>query len=244
MLPPDIGAFETQDLAGNAAFVAALYRDLLHRHGDVSNALDAGSWVNLLNAGTLTPQAVAHDIARSTEALGLILDGLYATLLSRPSDAGGRAAGVAFLQAGGTVEELVIFITSSPEYAALTGNNDAAFIRSLYDRLLGRTASNAEVAAWLAVLPMLSRTGVTSSFLQSTEYRTNEVEQLYGFTPAPAGTVPSLAPNLLHRTAPPTTPDVNGWVASGLDVLTMEAAFAGSSEYFLLASTLTAGVFV
>jgi hypothetical protein len=37
---------------------------------------------------------------------------------------------------------------------------------------------------------------------------------------------------------------VNFWVNSGLDILRLEASFAGSPEYFNLAATLTGGVFV
>jgi hypothetical protein len=48
--------------------------------------------VNALNAGTLTPQAVATDIARSPEGLGVLVDGLYQKILLRNSDATGRAA--------------------------------------------------------------------------------------------------------------------------------------------------------
>jgi predicted outer membrane repeat protein len=240
---PDIGAFETQDLTGNAAFVSALYRDLLHRRGDVTNPLDAGGWVSQLNAGTLSPQAVANNVARSPEALGLIVDGLYAKLLNRAADPGGRANFVSFLQGGGTVEQVIVSIVTSPEYTNLTSSN-TAFVQSLYTNLLGRTGSSSEVNGWLNLLPTLGRAGVATAFLNSPEYRNLEVQQLYGFTAAPAAAVASLFPNLLHRTGAPTTAEVNFWVNSGLDILRLEASFAGSPEYFNLAATLTGGVFV
>src|SRR5262249_60194936 len=42
----------TNSLAGNAAYVQALYLELLHRAGDTNNANDAGMWVTQLNNGT------------------------------------------------------------------------------------------------------------------------------------------------------------------------------------------------
>ena len=88
---PDIGDFETQDVTGNAAFVEALYRDFLHRLGNLTNPNDAGGWVNLLNAGSLSPQQVANGISQSPEALGIIVDGQYLKILRRASDPTGRA---------------------------------------------------------------------------------------------------------------------------------------------------------
>src|SRR5207245_20034 len=63
-------------LTGNAAFVAALYNDVLRRAGDTGNPADAGAWVNALNAETTTPSAVANAVVRSQEGLGLLVDGL------------------------------------------------------------------------------------------------------------------------------------------------------------------------
>jgi hypothetical protein len=82
----DVGAFESNPLTGNAAFVQTLYYDFLGRLGDVNNPNDAGAWVSLLNAGTLTPQQVATALSRSSEALGLVVDGVYLKILKRPAD--------------------------------------------------------------------------------------------------------------------------------------------------------------
>jgi hypothetical protein len=238
--PPDVGAFESNQLTGNAAFVQTLYVDLLHRQGDVTNPLDAGSWVNGLNGGTFTRQIVAFGITRSPEALGIEVDSLYLKILGRASDAGGRAGFVAFLQKGGTVEQAVLGFVTSPEFATLTGT-DSGFVQALYTGLLGRSGSTGEVAGWVSLLPALGRAGVANAFLQSIEFRTDEIQELYGFPPAAVGSVASTFPNLLHRTATPTTAEINGWVNSGLDILTMEMMFAGSSEFISESST---GLFI
>jgi hypothetical protein len=58
------------------------------------------------------------------------------------------------------------------------------------------------------------------------------VQQLYGFTPAPAVSEASLFSPVLHRTSAPSAAEINAWVNSPLDTLAMETAFAGSNEFF------------
>jgi hypothetical protein len=190
-----------------------------------------------LNAGTLTPQAAANGIARSPEALGVLVDGLYLEILERPSDATGRAGFVTFLQNGGTVEQAITNMVTSQEYTTLTGGTDPGFVQSLYTLLLGRTGSSSEIAGWVNTLPSLGRAGVAAAIRGSSEYRTDEVQELYGFTYALSETVVSLFPNFLHRAAAPGAGEVNGWVNSGLDILTVELGFAASGEFVALAST-------
>jgi hypothetical protein len=241
---PDIGAFETQDLTGNAAFVAALYRDLLHRSADVTSASDAGFWVTALNGGTMTGQAVVNSIARSTEALNIVVNGLYSKLLGRASDAAGLAFFVNLLQQGDTVEQVIIMMVTSTEYQDTNGSTDTAYVQSLFTHLLGRTGSSADVAFWAGLVPAIGRAGVANGILTSSEYRMNEVQQLYGALPPPVTSLASTFPNLLHRTTPPSASDISFWLNSGQDILTMQVAFASTPEYFSLASTLTGGVFV
>jgi hypothetical protein len=240
---PDVGAFESIPLSGNAAFVEALFRDFLHRVGDPNNSNDAGAFINLLNAGAITTTQAAFAISHSAEALDILVDGLFAKLLNRAAGSGGEAAFVPFLQTGGSVEQVIALIVSSQEFAGLSGGSDSGFIQALYADLLGRSASNVEVANQLNMLPMLGRAGVASAILNSFEYRMDEIEQLYGFPLAPLGSVVSLYPNLLHRTAFPTPAEVSALVNLGMNLLALETFFAGGAEYFGLASTLTGGIF-
>jgi hypothetical protein len=205
----------TGNLTGNAAFVQALYLEFLKRVGDVASAADAGGWVNALNAGT-PASVVAGGIVRSAEALGYQVDQLYLQFLKREADPAGRAALVSFLQNGGTLEGGTQALVASAEYRLLYGS-DAAFVQSLYHQLLGRTASNAEVGNWAAVLPALGRSGGASAILNSAEYRGLVVRRFYA--------------QLLNRTLPPTQAEVNAGVNSGLDVLSLTVAFAASAEF-------------
>ncbi len=219
----------SNNLTGNAAFVAALYADLLKRAGDTSNPNDAGGLIAALDSGALTQAAAASALVHSPEALGVQVDGLYLKLLGRPSDASGRAGFVSFMKNGGSLEQVAALMVSSPEYAALTGS-DTGFVQSLYTNLLGRTASDSEVAGYLAALPSQGRAGVAQDFLRSAEFRTSVVDQFYSATPAPTSAAALFSP-LLHRAA--TAAEINGWVASGLSVLDIETAFVSSSEFFV-----------
>jgi hypothetical protein len=105
---------------------------------------------------------------------------------------------------------------ASPEYQSHF-QTDADFVQSLYQNLLHRTASTAEVDAYLAIRPQLGRTGVAGGFLSSAEFSSDEVVDDYT--------------QLLHRAQPPSAAEVNGWVGSGLDLLTIDAAFAASPEF-------------
>jgi hypothetical protein len=174
---------------------------------------------------------VANGVARSSEALGVLVDGLYQKLLGRTSDATGRAFYINLLQSGDTVEQVITSMVTSPEYSTLVGS-DGNFVQSLYQKLLGRTGSSAEVSGLLAVLPTGGRSGVANDFVTSPEFRTNVVQQLYAFTSAPGLSVPTLFTPLLHRTTAPTTADVSFWTTSSMDVLSINTAFLGSPEYF------------
>lgn len=90
-----LNSAEYQARAGSdAAFVTALYDDLL---GRVPDANGLASWQQGLQAG-LTRDAVIDGILYSTEALSLLVNSYYAAFLNRPADATGTAHWLAVLQ--------------------------------------------------------------------------------------------------------------------------------------------------
>lgn len=217
---------------GNTAYVSALYGPFLHRAADVSNAIGAGAWVSQLNNGG--PRGnVATGIARSAESDGLLLDQMYVQLLNRPADEVGRSTFVASLQAGATLEDVMVAIVTSAEYAARQGSG-GAFIQSLYLKFLDRTGSSQEISDWLNVLATQGAAAVVRSFAFSTEFRTNAVNQLYGFDTSPPVVLASILPPLLHRTSAPPPSQVAGWVNSGLDIFSIAVQFASSDEFFAI----------
>jgi hypothetical protein len=213
----DIGAFQTE-APPPLGFVQDLYNDFLGRTGAPS---ELNQWVSVLP--TLGQAGVAYAISHSPEALTYAVDGFYVKFLGRQAAGGEEAVWVAALENGATEEQVIAVILSSSEFAAhanaLIGgaNADANYVQALYQLLLNRTGSPAEVNFWLGALPN-GRAAVALGFLGSPEYRTDVVTQLYG--------------TLLDRLTMPTASDVAGWVNSGLDILAIEAVFASSAEYF------------
>ncbi len=165
--------------------------------------------------------------ARAPELLGPLVDGLYYQVLGRPPDPVGRAGLMTFLQNGGTLEQAVISLVVSPEYARSAGT-DTLFVQSLFRRLLGRAANDIETANLLRALSTVGRAEVANSVLRSGEFRTVVVLKLYGFSTA--SPVANLLPSVLHRVARPTTAEVAGWANSDLDALGIAVAIASSRE--------------
>ncbi len=219
----------TGPLTDNAAYVQTLYLTFLHRTGDTTNSGDAGGWVSYLDGGG-SRSLVVSSIARSDEALGLVVDGLYLKILDRAADAGGRAAFVSYLKNGGTVEQAMVALITSGEFADRAGS-DVGFIETLYARLLGRTAGTGELTAWLGGLPVLGRAVVAGAIVQSTEFRADVVEQMYGAEAAPSPALPGLFPDLLHRDSV-TDAEVKAWAKSNIDLLAIERVFAGTDEFY------------
>jgi hypothetical protein len=215
------------DGTANQRFVADLYVDLLHRAPDAGGL---ANWSAQLDRGASRAQVV-QGIENSGEHLGLVVNGLYQTLLGRTADPGGLQNFVQFLQNGGTVEQVSLILVTSGEYASENASS-SAFIQSLYTKVLGRIASQAEVSAWLGILPGLGRAVVANAFLGSYEFRSNAVEQMYGFLPAPAGSVATVFSDLLQRPVAPSTAEINGWANSTLDLRTIETLFAGGGEFY------------
>ena len=96
----------------------------------------------------------------------------------------------------------------------------------MYTRLLGRGAGAGESAEWVAALPTISRAGLTSTLLTSTEFRGDVVREMYGFVVGGDGRGQRFPP-LLHRPADPTSTVGNVWVNSALDVFSIYKGFRG-----------------
>jgi hypothetical protein len=128
------------------SWITGLYRDILGRLPSVS---EVNGWLNALAQGATAVQ-VAQQFLTSTERATSQVQADYQTYLGRPADATGLGSLVSALQHGKTNEDLVIALTSSMEYYNGRGKGDpATWVRSLYNDILHRSPSSAEVQNWV-----------------------------------------------------------------------------------------------
>jgi streptogramin lyase len=206
-------------LAANQQFVQTLYNDFLKRSGSLA---ELNFWVSQLPS--LGQNGVANDIIRSDEAYRRLVDTFYLQYLGRPADPGGETSWAKALEHGSTEEQVIAGFLGSPEYydhaTALASalSPDANFVQSLYEQLLGRVGSASEIQGWVNQLPTLGRSGVALNILNSSEALTDRVLQFYV--------------HLLHRPGRPSAAELNSWVASKLDTLSIEVLISGSQEFF------------
>jgi hypothetical protein len=165
------------DANGNRAFVLGLYHDLLSRDGSSDPGLNG--WVSALDSGAASRSDVTWGIFNSLEQRGRQVEHFYQAFLGRQGQAAEQAWWINYLQHGGTEEQMAAFFLSSAEYQAKFPDN-AAFVRSLYDSLLSRTASDAEVAGWVnAMSAGASRADVVRGFIHSQEANLRAVDAVY-----------------------------------------------------------------
>jgi hypothetical protein len=204
------------DYTGEVRFVNGLYQDLLGRAPDVAG-LDL--WTRMLFMG-VSRQQVASDFWQSAEHRGREVDAFYQTFLHRSADAVGRTAWVNALLAGTSELDVARMILDSPEYQA-AHSSDAAFVMGLYADVLGRSASNAEVAGWLQALQGgLSRDAAAQAFLTSQEADVRVVNGFYA--------------NFLQRAADPAGEQaaVAALQSSRLTLEEVGESFLASDEYY------------
>lgn len=225
--------FALTNLTADQRFVNALYVDYLGRPGAIAE-LDA--WVAAMPA--IGQAGVAHGIIRSIEALTRVVDSMYVKLLNRSPGGGEQAGWVNALSGSATEEQVIAGIVGSAEFAARAQalfpgvSSDTAYVSALFSLLLNRPADPGGLAGWVAALPSLGRAGVALAFTGSAEFRSGAVRTFYGDpTQSPRPYQPFFV-DLLHRGAPPTAGEVQGWVNSTLDVLKIQLAFASSPEFY------------
>ncbi len=138
------------------------------------------SWTAQLQQGTSRAQVVLG-IESSAEYRTLQVQKLYQTLLKRAADPGGLANSVAFLTAGGTVEQLASTIAASPEYFQTRGGGtNTGFLTALYQDVLNRPIDMMGQAGFLqAFMNGATRTQVAAAIYGSTEYRQVLIQGYY-----------------------------------------------------------------
>jgi hypothetical protein len=165
--------------------------------------------------------AVANDLTHSAEYYSLIVTAAYQRYLGRLPDSTGLASWVSQMQHGLSDEHLEAGFIGSPEYIQSHGGTGAGWITGMYQNLLGRTPSQAEVNTWLQALANgESTTAIAYGFAASPEREGQMVTADYQ--------------KYLGRA--PTAAEVSSWVTvfeNGSDTNeNVIGGFVGSTEYF------------
>src|SRR5262245_25230420 len=196
---------------GLTSFIMTMYQDILGRQ-PVAQEVDA--WVAFLRTSPNRAglKAVARAFLQSPEhaqrgeTLRAYVDSLYHSLLNRREvEIEGQAWEAVFMA---KVGDLVPAFVDSPEFHqrfATPRNRDTAtaLVRQLYATMLGRSASDAEVEAWVSYLTATGDSrGVAQGFFGSPEYRSR--------SRSAAEHVRNIYRAVLSRE--PAAPEVQAWV--------------------------------
>jgi hypothetical protein len=152
----------------NLLFVQQLYQDLLNRQAD---SYGLTQFTSLLDRGAVTRAQVVAAIVGSAEYHSDEIQRLYQQLLHRSADSTGLAGSGAFLNQGGSIEQVEAGILGSTEYYDIRGNGTpTGFLTAVYADVLNRSLDPTGQKAWMAeLLRGVSRTSVALQILSSTE---------------------------------------------------------------------------
>ncbi len=194
------------------SYIQALYHQFLQRD---ATPQEIAAWEPALSmpGGQVF---VANGIIRSREAYTVLVRSWYVHYLGRAAQNGEEQGWVNALLQGLTQEVVLSTFLNSLEYYQKAGGTDAGFIRKLFLDLLGRAPGNNEVFLWEQSLLMVGRGGVSWLVLESQEYRSKFVTNLYQ--------------TLFMRPATPA--EAAAWALSPFDLTTLEVLVASSNENF------------
>jgi hypothetical protein len=196
--------------------IEELYEERLGRGAAL---FEVQEWAQILQTSGL--QAVVAGIEGSLEARTHIVQSWYHQFLGRDAVNGEEQGWVNLLLRGEAEEQVLAGILSSGEFYARaqtlisSGTADQRWIAAMYQVLLGRMASSAEISDWTTILTSSDRQTVSLAFLESAEFRIDTITAFYA--------------NLLGRA--PDAPGLNAWVMSGIDMEHVREGFEASAEF-------------
>lgn len=156
-----------------SATVTQFYNNVLQRDPSAS---ELSSWTALIDSGALTSAQVLDAIVNSSEAQTFVAQvvRVYQAAFGRVPDTTGIDGWVDGLVAGTTTTtDLAAGFVLSAEWTARYGSTEVnvATLTGLYQNVLGRTPSGAEVDAWIATGLGLDQ--VLLGFANSAEFQAN-----------------------------------------------------------------------
>jgi hypothetical protein len=149
-------------------FIQQVYVDVLNRPADPTAVADG---LGILASNSR--QVYALSILDSNEYRNDLVSSYYQSYLSRTPTSAESLTGLSFLSSGGTDQELQASLLGSPEYFADQGNDNLAFVQSLYSKLLNRSGTFFEVFPLVSLLTSASETRMQvakKDLLSTTEY--------------------------------------------------------------------------
>jgi hypothetical protein len=155
-------------LATAQAVVKALYADLLGRGPDPTGL---ANWTTQLVGGTSQSELVAS-LTRSDEYISKRVRQAYVEVLGREPEPAGAANWLQSIRGGGAVvDDAQRRFYDSQEYFDLSGGTDAGYVQRLYQTVLGRPASAADLAVWVPRMtsPQVGRARVVDGIWFSVE---------------------------------------------------------------------------
>ncbi|HUY36763.1 MAG TPA: S8 family serine peptidase [Pirellulales bacterium] len=159
----------------NAAFVAALYQEVLGRPVD---AAGSSMWTGALASGMSRSQ-LATILWNSVEHRGDQVTADYQTYLHRTPSAPERDHWVRVIESGVSETTVVGAFLTSGEYQSAHADN-ASFVKGLFHDVLGRAADESTLATWTSLLQSgTSRGDLVDAILNSTERDALVVGQNY-----------------------------------------------------------------
>jgi hypothetical protein len=148
-------------------WIGSLYEKVLQRSASAGDQLTVSRWV----AQGMSHQQVVDGFVHSVERRSQVITEYYQQYLGRNPDQVGLNYWLGVLAQGGRREDVLVGVLGSQEYYLRQGGTDSAFVRGLYQDILGRTADAVGVANWTDALRSASRGDVARGFVASAEYR-------------------------------------------------------------------------
>jgi len=172
---------------GDVAWVKAIFADLLDREPTTDELY---RWNGVLASGT-SKRAIELQFLRSDEFRTRRINEIYQDVLGRPADPDGAAYWLGEVKAGRIdVDWLPTFFYASDEFYASVGNNPTAYVKAVYQAVLGRPTDPEGLAYWVKVFPSIGRQSVLNAIFNSLESSQRRVEAMYQMI---LGRMPDLA---------------------------------------------------
>ncbi len=153
----------------SVAIITGYYQTILRR---TPSDAEVASWNTVVQGGGLTLEQVRNAFLTSTENTNLVdpIIRLYQSAFNRQPDSAGLDHWVNVVRSGQTVAQVATLFSSQTEFTNRYGTDtgvSSAYVISLYNNILGRTPTNAEITSWTS--SGLSRGAILRGFSDSPE---------------------------------------------------------------------------